>query len=504
MRMLSWMLISTFISAVTLGIAIYKRDAPKSRYFILLTLTITIYSLGRAFESAASNLESAYFGVILAYIGLPFIPVFMLLFVLDYYAIKLDKRPWVLLWTPLILTSIFVTVPQLRHIYYAEYSFLPGPLISQIVVKPTSYYYAMFGVHVLLSLASLALALWGAIKFNKTERWSSLVVFIAVLIPSLAEGLYVLKMTPLQLEITPLALALSISLLSVAVFRLNLLRVLPLAKDTILEQLSDAFILVDPNDRFLEANASAKRKFPALSNMPVGEHIHIADLFPDAMAGLDDRTLVTVSTGDDLRYYHLSQTVIEEHGKKACTCYTLHNVTDTRKLMAELETMANYDALTGIYNRAAYYRMANAELERAREQRTQICACAIDADKFKEVNDTYGHNCGDVVLKGITGRISDRLRKADIFGRVGGDEFSIILPNTSLENAVTLARNLQAMIGAAPFSYENQDIPSTISIGVAAYDPTRHATLEDLLSDVDGAMYASKHAGRNTVSAHLP
>ena len=502
--MLWWMLLSSFISAVTLAIAIQKREAPKSRYFILLTLSITIYCLGRTFESAGPNLESAYFGVILSYIGLPYIPVFMLLFLLDYNEIKLDKRPWAILWIPLVLTSIFVTVPPLRHLYYASYSYSPGPLISQIVVVGTPYYLAMFGLHALLSIASLSLALRGVIKFSKTERLSSLVIFIAVLLPSLAEVLYVLRKTPLQMEITPIALSIAVTLMCVAVYQLNLLRVLPLAKDTILDQLSDAFFIADPENRFLEANAAAKKIIPALSNLHVGQSFNIATMFPSAEEDLDNRILVTIETSDGPRYYHLSETVVEEHKKKRCICYTLHNVTDTRNMMAELKTMATFDALTGIYNRASFYHLAEQEMERAHNQRTQISALAIDTDHFKEINDTYGHFCGDIILKGIVGRISARLRKADILGRVGGDEFNIMLPNTTPENAATLAKNLQNIISAQPFMYEGKPIHSTISIGVATYMENRHANLKQLLTDVDDALYQSKNAGRNTVCMYQP
>ena len=500
--MLSWMLISSLVSAVTFGIAIRKRDAPKSRYFILLTLAITVYSLGRAFESVATGLESAYYGVILAYIGLPYIPVFMLLFLLDYFGIKIDKRPWLVVWIPLILSSIFVTVPELRHLYYTEYSFLPGPPISQVVVEPNVYYYVMFGYHAVLSLACLILAAWGIKKFRETERSSSIIVFIAVLLPTIAEVLYVLRLTPMQLEIAPIALAISIILLCVAVFRLNLLRVLPMAKDAILEQMNDSIILTDPDNRFIEANAAAKEHFPAIADIHIGQKIDIDTLFPNMSEGQDNQTLVTIESENAPKYYHLVENVIEQHEKKRCICYILHDVTDTRKMMEEFKSMATYDSMTHIYNRASFYQLSNHELDHASAQRTHISAIAIDIDKFKDINDTYGHFCGDVVIIGVVSRIAERLRRADIFGRVGGDEFNILLPNTNLENAMKVGRNLQKLISDESFIYEDIRIPVTLSIGVALFDEKRHSNLEDLLIDVDSALYQSKNAGRNTVCGY--
>ena len=500
--MLSWIIIAIIMSVITLTFAIQKRDAPKSRYFIILTLSITTYNVGRAFESAATTAEAAYFGVILAYIGLPYIPLLMLFFLFDYYEININKRPLALLWIPLVLTSVFVTFPSLRHLYYADYHFVPGPPIGQIVVQGTIFYYAMFAYHQLLNLISLALSLWGAIKFSKTARWSSLSVFTAVLLPMLGEVLYVLRLTPMQMEIAPIALFFSVAFLGLAVHRLNLLRVLPLAKDAIWEQMSDAFIIVDLDSRYLEANVAAKKQFAALADVHVGEVLHIDELFPGATEGLDGRTLVSVTTGDVQHYYHLSETAIEKNRKKRCICYTLHNVTDTRKLMAELKTMATYDALTGIYNRASFYRLATDEIERAKKQRTSVCVFGFDIDRFKDINDTYGHYCGDLIIKGVVNRIAARLRGGDIFGRVGGDEFNVLLPNTTVENATRLAEALQKIVSAEPFPYEEQQIPATVSIGVAAYDEHRHADFEQLLLDVDSAMYESKKSGRNTVSVH--
>jgi diguanylate cyclase (GGDEF) domain len=499
---LSWMFLSVLMSVMTLAIAFKRRDAPKSRYYLLLTLAITMYNLGRAFESAATNLEAAYYGVILAYVGLPYIPLLMLLFLLDYYDLKVNNRLLLPLWIPLLLTSVFVTVPGLRHIYYAAYSFVPAPPIAQIVVEASPFYYAMFVYHILLNVVCLSLSVWGAAKSGKAERLSSLVVFAAVLLPMLGEILYVLRLTPMQLEIAPIAMCFSVALLSLAVHRFNLLRILPMAKDAVLEQMSDALIIVDLESRYLEANAAAKKRFPTLSDMQIGQKLDIAELFPGMVEALDGKTLVSMQKDGTQRYYHLSETIIDQDAKTRCICYTLHDVTDTRKLLAELKSMATYDALTNIYNRASFYQLATHELERAHGQRTPVSAFGIDIDCFKQINDTYGHFCGDAVLRSIVGKIAGRLRGADIFGRVGGDEFSIFLPNTPKKNAALLAEDLQRMVAEEPIMYENQAVAVTISIGVAAYDKDRHAKLEDLLLDVDSALYESKSAGRNMVSVY--
>ena len=493
------MLLSILVSIIILVTAIQKRNATKSHYFIILSIFIALYNVGRTFEAVASGLEAAYNGVILAYFGSPYIPVTLLFFLLDYYNIKIKRRPLLVLLLPSFLTTIIVTIPSLRSCYYRDYSFFPGPPIGQVMVAGTTLYYILSGYYLMLLLICLALSLWGAVKLNKTERWSSLTVFFALALPLLVEFLYVMNLTQLKLDLVPIALCFSLSLLGMAVYRLNLLRIVPMVKDVILEQMSDAFIIVDHENRYVESNVTAKKQFPILSGIRVGQKMTLSDLFPNMTEGLDGRTLVSIISNGIQQYYHLTETPIKQNDKKLCTCYTLHDVTDTRKLMVELKAMATYDSLTQIYNRASFYQLAAHEFDLARAQNTPLTAFAIDIDHFKEINDAHGHFCGDEIIKSIVNKISGRLRTADIFGRVGGDEFNVLLPNTNLESAIALARNLQNIVNTSPYTYDSQQVFATISIGISELDDQRHTNLEHLLMDVDNALYKSKNMGRNKV-----
>ena len=501
---LFWILLSLLISIITLGIGIQKREAPKSHYFIILALVIIAYTMGRAVESSATVMETAYVGVILAYCGSPYIPAVMLSFLWDYYDINIKKRFQPLLYIIPALSTVCVVIPELRHFYYIDYSFFAGPPIAQIMVQGSFFYYVTIGYHFLLLGLCLALSLWGAIKLKRTERWSSMTIFVAVLAPMIFHLLYLLKITPLGLDLNPIALCFSLGMFAVAVYSLNLLRMVPLAKDVILEQMSDAFIIVDTENRYLEANATAKSLFSALPEMHVGEKLNVQDLFHNVTEGLDGQTLVSVLLDGKKQYYHLAETEIEQNKKKQCTCYTLHDITDARNLMAELRTMATYDSLTNVYNRASFYQLGSQALDRAREQRVAVSVFGIDIDHFKEINDGYGHFCGDEILKCLVEKISGRLRKADIFGRVGGDEFNILLPNTNIENAIGLAEGLQHMVSSQPCVFRDQEIHVTISIGVAVFDEYRHENLESLLMDVDKALYVAKNTGRDRVEFYCP
>jgi diguanylate cyclase (GGDEF)-like protein len=128
-----------------------------------------------------------------------------------------------------------------------------------------------------------------------------------------------------------------------------------------------------------------------------------------------------------------------------------------------------------------------------------FCCMLLDLDHFKRVNDTYGHPIGDEVLKEFAKRCKSSVREVDLVGRYGGEELIILLPETDQKAAMQVAERLRASIAATPFKVTGNEIPVTVSIGVATKDEnTLH--LETLIARADQAMYIAKHKGRNQVA----
>jgi len=159
----------------------------------------------------------------------------------------------------------------------------------------------------------------------------------------------------------------------------------------------------------------------------------------------------------------------------------------------ELEQLASKDFLTGIYNRRSFEAFANALINSHKE----IALILIDIDHFKYINDTYGHLIGDEVIKYIVDRIRTLIRNDDLFARIGGEEFVILLPDTSLKEAKKIAEKLRDSIYKDNIVLNKLDINITISLGVASL--TKDETLKDLLQKVDIALYKAKKNGRNRV-----
>jgi diguanylate cyclase (GGDEF)-like protein len=170
---------------------------------------------------------------------------------------------------------------------------------------------------------------------------------------------------------------------------------------------------------------------------------------------------------------------------------------ENARLFDSIQKLANTDPLTGILNRRRFFELAELEFTRAKLTRQLLSVIMLDVDDFKHFNDLYGHQAGDKVLELVVEACASSLRSSDIFGRLGGEEFAVVLPNTSLADAHDVANRLRLVIRGINLS-EVTSAPITVSVGVAEYDPACK-TFDVLLERADNAMYAAKNAGRNQV-----
>ncbi|MGY6588422.1 MAG: GGDEF domain-containing protein [Wenzhouxiangella sp.] len=165
-----------------------------------------------------------------------------------------------------------------------------------------------------------------------------------------------------------------------------------------------------------------------------------------------------------------------------------------------LEELASTDGLTGILNRHAMTRQAARHFHPSTSA-GKTSTLLIDLDHFKRVNDHHGHEAGDQVLVEVVRRIQSQLRPGDIFGRVGGEELAVVMPQTNSGDAKTAAERIRATIGAEPITYEDSAIHITASIGVACRQPA-DGEWASCLRRADKAMYNAKSMGRNCVCVH--
>ena len=198
------------------------------------------------------------------------------------------------------------------------------------------------------------------------------------------------------------------------------------------------------------------------------------------------RQLEAMSAGGD---DFLAKPIVPDHLTGA--------VTNRVRRWRVLRSFMVRDSLTGLYNHTKTKEMLDIEMARARRQESGLFFAIVDIDKFKLVNDTYGHPTGDRVIKSLSRLLQQRLRKVDIVGRVGGEEFAVILIDTDVENAERILNELREHFAAVVHHSGETEFQCAFSCGVANFED--YETAQDLNEAADRALYAAKNAGRNQV-----
>lgn len=176
----------------------------------------------------------------------------------------------------------------------------------------------------------------------------------------------------------------------------------------------------------------------------------------------------------------------------------LKDITERKRMADQLLILATTDSLTGLLNRRRFIELAIREVSRARRYEKQLGFIALDIDHFKNINDTYGHPAGDEVLKQWSAACRDALRLTDLLGRVGGEEFAVLVVESDLQRTLQVAERIRGMTSQMTVVHEQKAIELTISLGVAQLSGPKE-TLDQLIKRADQALYQAKETGRNKV-----
>ena len=178
---------------------------------------------------------------------------------------------------------------------------------------------------------------------------------------------------------------------------------------------------------------------------------------------------------------------------------SVRDITQRKKAEARLIEMATTDVLTGIANRRHYLAQSTKQFKISSRYEKSFCVLMFDLDHFKRINDSYGHNIGDRVLKVVAACMKQTLRDTDIMGRIGGEEFAVSMPETRLEQAKMVAERLRKAIATSKVDVDKSQIQFTASFGISEYSENTKS-VEMLLKQADEALYQAKEQGRNRVS----
>ncbi len=269
----------------------------------------------------------------------------------------------------------------------------------------------------------------------------------------------------------------------------------------VLDNISACVGLQAPDGNYLYANPAMRGLLDGRLASADADPMHARWLaeVPEGSQRIECMQCLPLSDGE-LHYFWSVQLPLQRPDGQVYAWLTLMtDITARKRLEDELLALATTDGLTGLYNRRHFLDRAEQTLQRSRRYHEPLAVLMCDIDFFKHINDTFGHAVGDRALQQVAAIIRACLRDTDIAGRIGGEEFAILLLQSSQEQGYEVAERLRQAIEGCRIALEDgQSVPLSISIGIAT-PAFPHETLATLLQHADQALYAAKRQGRNRV-----
>jgi len=477
--------------------------------FLLALLAVLDWTVFYLLEIGSRSLEYKLIWANLQFLGIGALPVLWLFMILIITGREEIKKGVLLVSLPIpIITNILAWTNPWHHLFRSS------PVLvtegSLLLVKAdygawhnwvfVPFQYILYGFTLVLILDA-----WTHAKQLYRRRY--LLITLAILIPMIGSSLYIIGIPPFQnINPAPVLFGITCLIFAWAIFNYSLLDVVPLARDAVIENLKDAVLVFDSQTRLVDYNPSAAHLFPLINPRKIGKPAKlIFDAFGTLLHQVKTHTAsseLNLSSADpetgEQHHYRSTLSFVQSHsGAVVGKILTIGDITTQVELLNRMQKLATTDSLTGILNRRSFFEQTRDEIDRAKRYKRSISFLLFDLDHFKKINDSHGHAAGDQVLVTLIGKIVDTIRKEDIFGRYGGEEFALCLPETTEETALQFAERLRAIIFETAIEYNGRTFHVTASFGVSGVSVVREESLEQMLVRVDHAMYTAKEAGRN-------
>jgi len=497
--MLALYFFSCGASLAMLVMGIFARSAPKSLFFTLLTLSIFLMNLGFVLEVTAPTLAAGIVAVQIQYLGAPFVAPLAFLFICSFCGLNLRKIVVFLIFViPIVIFFLAFTWP-INGVFYVSLELMIDPMLSYLVVNGSEFHLVFQVYNAILPIAADVILIYHFFKRDAIFRRQALAIVAATILPLVGIVSIIFGIGG-PYDLTPIYLGIACLLLSYSVLRLGLYRVAPIAREQIVESMSDGFIILDTHGKFIDANIAAKRILPKLATISQGMSISgISEIawFSESEAVRGNEFSVTGRDGNE-KHYRLSETEVRHSHRLIGRCVMIYDITEAKRLLNEVSFLAERDTLTGLINRRTLYNNGEQLFRNISKKGGSACMLMLDIDHFKKINDTYGHMMGDEVLKALANVMSTRFRDMEI-ARYGGEEFCAFMPDIPEDTVLEIAKTMRERIEKLEFVSDGKVFNVTISIGLSFYDAGRHNSFDMMFSDADAALYAAKNGGRNTI-----
>jgi diguanylate cyclase (GGDEF)-like protein len=501
------LIISSFITAGLTFVAQKRGHNTESKLSSLILLAITFYSFGYAFELISNTLPQMVFWSRLQYLGIVNISPLWLILALHYNGFeKWLTRPVIFIIYIIPVLTLILHHTNLFHLYYldlriVDYNYFP---IFAPVKGP--WYWVQMVYQTIVNVTGLLIFVISGRKTNKLYNHQVIVILIGFLLPWIGNIIYLSGHSPLNLDLASLTLSLTALIICWGLKSFRLFDIVPIARTKVFESIRDGVIVLDNQNRIVDLNNTAKEML-GLSEHCIGlksnQTLSDFPLLLKQLLSRERQVIISFENNNRINFIESRLSEIWDSFKKIIG-YTLIlcDQSEQIELLNKLRTLATVDSLTDVYNRRHFFEVCQQKLQRLQQANLPVAFILIDLDYFKEINDTHGHQTGDRVLGQAITNLRKGLTEKNIIGRVGGEEFAILLPECELTKAILIAEQLRALLDCT-IQIDDGQIHLTASFGLS-FSENSTIKLDLLLSQADIALYRSKADGRNTMTVFSP
>lgn len=435
------------------------------------------------------------------YLGILLLPPAWLIFSLEYTGrdLSVTSRLLAALSVEPAVVLMVLAVPSARHLVRSYPAWSSSALV-EVQLGPVFYVLLVYSAFLAaLGTGFLTLTL---MRISTAYRRQSMVLLSAVALVWLTNVLATVGVGPFRIvDPTPPALAVGALMLILGVFRFDLLDLVPVARTLLTETMPDPVLVLDAHHRVIDHNPAAELLLRVSEPALLGarfEQLLGAEL-PAAGHDWPTRHELTLAAVGGERIFELDVSVLgDERNDHAGHLVVLRDVTARKQAEARLAWLAHFDVVTGLPNRALFDDRLERALASVQRRDGSLAVLFLDLDRFKLINDSFGHNAGDEVLIAVSRRLSSVLRSEDTIARFGGDEFSVLLPDIEYPSGpLAVAQKMQAVL-SEPLSVNGRTVVVTASVGIAVC-PTDGNDQRSLINQADAAMYTAKAHGGSRV-----
>lgn len=479
-----------------------RRSAPGSVPLMVLMFALSWWDVTYSLFWAAAPAPFPNFWLYITYVGVVTVPAALLVFAMQLSSLDEWLRPAFLI--GLCVEPILVLLSLFTDPWHGLFFAGRQTLDIGMILDAGPVYWANIVYSYSLVLISLIILVRRFVQSTGIYRSQLGVILVGLGFPWLNSIVFVSGMSPFpNADNTPFSFTIAGLAFTYALLCYRLLDILPIARHTLVESMSDGVIVLDTQDRLVDINPAARKVMGSGRQPRLGERVEeVFSEWADLVAAFHNvREIRTEISVGEPPQSHLDLKISPLYNRRGHFLGRLvvwRDITPLKNAQAELQEQAIRDPLTGLYNRRYLSETLHRELARADRGNYPVSLVMMDIDHFKNLNDTFGHNTGDEVLLTFAAQLLAEARVDDTVCRYGGEEFLVVLPNISSATAYEIAERWRKLFQEGHTIGEGKSMEVTVSCGIAEF-PINGNTCEALVAAADRSLYQAKAMGRNRV-----